>query len=355
VRKLKEKTDVLTLTDENFDQTLADNEYVFVDFYAPWCGHCKTLAPVFEKVATQLKEEGSKIVIGKVDATQNEALATKYQVRGYPTLKLFRSGNPIDFDSGRSQADIVNWLQKKTGPVSVLINTVEQLEEFLKKAGSKLIAFLAGDKDDSEEYKHWISTAQSGKIDDFLAAHVTDKALFGEHKAPSLHLHKEGEDTVSYAGEFDNTNLLKFIESEGFPLIEDLTQKVWTRSSTGRLPLVCVFVPSTSTHQEVIDNARDIAKKFKGKVIFSFSQTPNFAERWGASGKVLPTAVMVKWGEDAEPSMVVFDEENEKFDMSTLESFVTKGIDGTYTSYKKSEPIPEKNDGPVKVVVGKKF
>jgi protein disulfide-isomerase A6 len=79
--------DVTVLTVGNFEREVMMNEDMWlVEFYAPWCGHCKQLAPEWEKAATTLK---GKVKLGKVDATVEKQLGDKYEVKGFPTIKVF--------------------------------------------------------------------------------------------------------------------------------------------------------------------------------------------------------------------------------------------------------------------------
>ena len=83
-------SNVLKLTSETFNSTIAGNKYVMVKFYAPWCGHCKTMIPEYEKLAELTKDEG--VVIVEVDATVESELAELYKVEGFPSMKFFIGG-----------------------------------------------------------------------------------------------------------------------------------------------------------------------------------------------------------------------------------------------------------------------
>lgn len=83
----------VVLGDDNFESSLADGNKWFVKFYAPWCGHCKRLAPTWDRLAAETSADAdSKVKIGKVDCTVHRDLCSGQGVRGYPTLMLFKEG-----------------------------------------------------------------------------------------------------------------------------------------------------------------------------------------------------------------------------------------------------------------------
>jgi len=81
-------SNVISLTKDTFDDFVKEHDLVLAEFFAPWCGHCKALAPKYEEAATELKSKNIPLV--KVDCTAEEDLCRSYEVDGYPTLKVFR-------------------------------------------------------------------------------------------------------------------------------------------------------------------------------------------------------------------------------------------------------------------------
>ncbi|KAJ6319929.1 hypothetical protein OIU78_015345 [Salix suchowensis] len=110
-------SNVVVLTADNFnDIVLDETKDVLIEFYAPWCGHCKNLAPTYEKVATAFRYE-KDVVVANLDADKHKDLAEKYGVSGYPTLKFFPKGNKDgeEYEGGRDLDDFVAFINEKSG------------------------------------------------------------------------------------------------------------------------------------------------------------------------------------------------------------------------------------------------
>lgn len=111
------------LVGKNFQSLVIDNDNdVFVEFYAPWCGHCKALAPEYEQVAKSFKGESS-VVIANLDADAEKAMASRFGITGFPTLKFFPRGADKEaeaYEGGRDAGDIIEFMNKKAGTQRVL-------------------------------------------------------------------------------------------------------------------------------------------------------------------------------------------------------------------------------------------
>jgi len=230
-----------------------------------------------------------------------------------------------------------------------LLDSADAIEKFISADGTQVIAYV---KEGSDNYNTWVQTAKSEKFTDFVAGHVFDAALWGSNKEGAVVMYKPNEDSLTYGGDFSDSELLKWLFAEGYPLYEELAQAIWVRASKSGTPLLAVFDKSEDGVQELLTS---VAKKFKGEALFSVSNRDQLLAQWGGSGQVFPSAIMVIWkGQD--PKMKVWDEENGvAFDEAGLTDFVKQTLAGTYQSFKKSEPIPAENNGPVITLVGKNF
>jgi protein disulfide-isomerase A1 len=139
--QITKENDVLVLTDDNFDEAINEHSGLLVEFYAPWCGHCKNLQPAYDAAAKELAGKG--LPLAKIDADAHKAAAGKYGVRGFPTIKYFASGKPVDYSGGRSQEDIVNYVVKKSGPAAAPLADAGAIKEFQGKSEAVIVGFFS--------------------------------------------------------------------------------------------------------------------------------------------------------------------------------------------------------------------
>ncbi|GFY90519.1 thioredoxin family protein [Actinidia rufa] len=167
-------SNVVVLTPDNFELVLDKTKDVLVEFYAPWCGHCKSLAPTYEKVASAFKLEDD-VIIASVDAAKHKDLGEKYGVSGFPTLKFFPKGNKAgeDYNGGRDLDDFVTFINEKCGTSrdakgqltakAGIVETLDTLvKEFISAGSDEKKAVYGRMEEEVEKLKG--SAARYGKI-----------------------------------------------------------------------------------------------------------------------------------------------------------------------------------------------
>ncbi|MGH0165352.1 UNVERIFIED_CONTAM: hypothetical protein FKN15_049124 [Acipenser sinensis] len=201
--EIAEEDDVLILKKSNFEEALKAHPNILVEFYAPWCGHCKALAPEYAKAAGQLKAEGSELRLGKVDATEESDLAQEFKVQGYPTIKFFKNGDksaPKEYSAGRQADDFINWLKKRTGPAATTLAEASAAEQLIEGSEVVVIGFF---KDvESTDAQAFVNAAES--IDDVPFAITSSDDVFSKYEVTkdSVVLFKKGlvSDVTAWAG-----------------------------------------------------------------------------------------------------------------------------------------------------------
>ncbi|KAF9102189.1 hypothetical protein BGX27_011131 [Mortierella sp. AM989] len=131
------KGEVISLDSSNYESILKDGQAWMVEYFAPWCGHCKALAPIYEQVAMELK---GKVNVAKVDCPANEAICKSQKIRGYPTIMLHQYGQATEFKTSRNLEAMVQFALGATKP-SVKPIALGDLQE-IKKSGDVSFIYI---------------------------------------------------------------------------------------------------------------------------------------------------------------------------------------------------------------------
>ncbi|TAQ90273.1 hypothetical protein B7494_g1446 [Chlorociboria aeruginascens] len=145
---------VIDLIPSNFDKIAISGKPALVEFFAPWCGHCKNLAPIYEQLASDFEFAKDKLTIAKVDADSEKSLGSRFGIQGFPTIKYFdgKSDTPEEYKGGRDLESLSDFLTQKTGvkpkKAKAPVSQVEMLNDktFVEQIGGDkdvLIAFTA--------------------------------------------------------------------------------------------------------------------------------------------------------------------------------------------------------------------
>jgi protein disulfide-isomerase A1 len=329
---------VHVLTESTFSDFIGSNDLVFVEFFAPWCGHCKQLAPEWEKLAAALKD---KVIVASVDCTTEQSVCQEAGVSGYPTLKFFKKGTAVPYQGQRSLAALQSWAEKKMGDDFKVANTAAEFEKHVQSP--VVVGFFASKE--SPLFADFSRAASANEELSFVA--VFDSSVTKDFAENTVKVYSPDQETVTFANE---TNLQSWLEDFGYPLIDHLSQTSFGRVTSGtKKYTILVFTPED--HKEALSTLNPVAAEFRKELGFLWDQGANYkshAGRLGITGDDFPALVAMDHTEKFYPMTGEFNSEN-------IKAFFSKLIAGEASPHLQSEEIPETNDGPVRVVVGKTF
>jgi protein disulfide-isomerase A1 len=287
---IAEDEGVLVLTDSNFDEAISSHSNILVEFCtvnlyclvrhscvkqfflvdAPWCGHCKALAPEYAKAAQTLKEENSEIRLAKVDATLHTKVSEKFEVRGYPTIKFFRSGKPAEYTGGRTAPEIVTWLNKKTGPPTKDLSSPEVAQAFIDSADVTVVGFFA----DTESAEAKAFTEAAAGYDELEFGQASDAAVLAAYAVASpavVMFRKFDEPRVDYDGDLTSSeDILAFIKRNSLPLVNEFSDQTAPRIFGGDIKshILLFAKKSDNAYKSHVAAFTEAAKEYRGQVLF---------------------------------------------------------------------------------------
>uniref|UniRef100_A0A7N6AC88 Protein disulfide-isomerase n=1 Tax=Anabas testudineus TaxID=64144 RepID=A0A7N6AC88_ANATE len=333
------RRDVLELGHADFDYLAAEHETMLVKFYAPWCGHCKKLAPEFEKAATRLK---GTVQLAKVDCTAHSETCARFGVSGYPTLKIFRYGrDSAPYEGPRTAEGIYHYMKKQTGPDSVHLKTEEDLKTFVNNYDASIVGVFSG--------------PDSSLLAEYLKAAVqthTRKLCEGRVTRDSV---------VAFTDYLTISSLRRFVRDHIYGLCPHMTLE--NRDRLRVRDLLTAYYDLDYHHNIRGSNywrnrvMKVVSKYARRGLTFSVANKKDFLSELeddfglGTSdGGELPfITIRSKLGHK-----YTMREEFTR-DGRSLERFLDDYFAGRLKSYVKSEPVPERNSAAVKVVVAESF
>jgi len=354
--------DVMILTESNFDEVVNSAEIILVEFYAPWCGHCKKLAPEYARAAAELKK--SNIPLAKVDATVEKELGSRFGVTGYPTLKVFKSGSPSAYNGPRDTPGIIKYMKKQAEPATLNFENWTEVKKFIQENEDYTVVGFFEFKDDNKYKRVFYPAADENReeykfIEVFNLADIeAAQTEYGiaDLKNKIIVVSKDTQPQI-YTGATADKFLMVWLRRSTIPLVGEFTSTSQSRYKSVNATVVKTFIDvdwkgaNLKRTNYYLNRVKKVAEEFKGKIYFVIEDKKSMKsdfDRFGLDS--------TKEAQLAIENLQTTDRYrySGEFSVENLEQFVEEFLAGKIKPHIKSEPIPTQ-EGPVTVVVGETF
>eukprot|EP00927_Polykrikos_kofoidii_P022310 TRINITY_DN2085_c0_g2_i1.p1 TRINITY_DN2085_c0_g2~~TRINITY_DN2085_c0_g2_i1.p1 ORF type:complete len:493 (-),score=90.88 TRINITY_DN2085_c0_g2_i1:95-1477(-) len=326
---------VIELSSDLFDIFITEHKYVLVEFYTPWCGHCKKLAPEYERAATRLQKYD--VILSKVDATVEKALAQRYNIKGYPSLVWLEDNETIDFDAEKTADGIVEFAQSMIAPPVTEV-------PFAPEPGDKPRVVLHG-QSLLPSYEE-VAKAYRRKAKCFYTPSTAGAKVVLTHR---------GEDSLTLAdGADDKDKVLGFVSDNLFPLIGKLDADSYDHYMDGGKGIVWSLFPVKGSDFERVEEQyrpmmTEVATAVRDNFFVTMTDTVKFAEALKNMLSVSEFPAIVVHKQAGDKRRYVY---NGEMNAQNIIRFIKDVETSIVQPTLKSEPVPASNGAAIRVVVG---
>ncbi|CUI15335.1 protein disulfide isomerase, putative [Bodo saltans] len=342
--------DAIDAKDADFDEVVSRNALTLVKFYAPWCGHCKRIAPEWDKAATALVGKAGLV---RVDCTTETAVAQKFGIQGYPTIKVFREGQLVgDYDAGRTSEAIVQYVISNSGPAVTVVSSADELEVLKKESPIVVVVFSAEEGTTSA-----VTHAEAAKTlrSKYRFVRVADATLF-DGASDSIVIYKQfDEGRVPYTGDVSKVaDLTAFLSTTSVRVFDEIGPENYKMYMERGLPIAWLFVkPSADNFEALKTQVSAVASAHQGQLSVVWVDADKYgamAERLGVRKGAFPAFVVDRSGEHFVLA------EDKEISTAIVGDFVTAVLADTLKPTIRSTEAPEEHtkDG-LTTVVGSTF
>ena len=294
------------------------------------------------------------MILAQVDATVSKKLGEKYEIQGYPTIKLFSKGTIIEYNGGRTEKELVNWMRKKTtGEAVKLLKDAKELEEF-KKANEVCLVYFGNNADSIK-----VIDSVARENEEYVFAKITDKKLMEENKAKenTIVLFKQFDELRNdFTGEFSKKAIIDFTYAHSSPLLMKFDDKAARLMFGKNVPGIILYRDDNDKNKKELEEVmRKVAEKVKPKLQVAVTDikeglAARLAEYIGIKKEDLPTVRIA----DTSVDLKKYNLEG-KITVENVLDFVDKWEKKLLKPVLKSQDIPKTQTGAVYTLVGKSF
>ncbi|CAN1346441.1 Protein disulfide isomerase-like 1-4 [Linum perenne] len=336
-----DETDVVVLNEGNFSDFVKDHKFVLVEFYAPWCGHCQSLAPEYAAAATELK--GDDVALAKVDATEESELSQEYDVQGFPTLVFFADGVNKPYSGQRTKDAIVAWIKKKTGPGISNITTLDDAQRILTSDTKVALAYL-NSLVGPESQELAAASRLEDDVDFYQTVNPDVAKLFHldpEAKRPTLVMIKKEDEKLSYFGmsvvyflspdgNFSRSAIAEFVFANKLPLVTIFTRENAPSVFESEIKKQLILFAGKNDSEKVLPLFQEAAKLFKGSSVYLWIWTMKMLE-----SLFLTTLIYAPWCGHCQSLEPIYNKLAKH--LKGIDSIVIAKMDGTTNEHPRAK------------------